>query len=138
MKIKIILGITALVAIIASCESNESLDFDRYYSTGSIVYQNHCQNCHGAHGEGLKALIPPLTDSAFLKKNLQLLPCLVKNGLKGKITIHQKEFDSQMPADTGLANIEIAQALTYITNSNGNKLGIFNVQMVTGDLQGCR
>lgn len=138
MKTKIILGISALMIAIASCESNESLDFDRYYSEGRIIYQNRCQNCHGAHGEGLNALIPPLTDSIFLKKNLKLLPCLVKNGLKGKITINKKDFDGQMPAASDLVNIEVAQVLTYISNSNGNKMGLFNVGMVNNDAANCK
>ena len=139
MKIKVVLGVCALLAgLIISCQGGDTLEFNRYYSEGSVVYQTHCQNCHGAHGEGLNGLIPPLTDSVFLKNNLHQLPCLVQNGLDGKITIGKRVFEGKMPAAAGLANIEIAQALTYITNSFGNKLGIVNVEMVNGDLGKCR
>jgi mono/diheme cytochrome c family protein len=139
MKMKVILSICGLlVVLIISCQSSDSLEFNRYYSEGSVVYQTHCQNCHGQHGEGLNGLIPPLTDSVFLKKNSDQLPCAVMFGLKGKITIGKRLFEGQMPAASGLANIEIAQALTYITNSFGNKMGIFNVDMVNGDLVKCR
>jgi mono/diheme cytochrome c family protein len=47
--------------------------------------------------------------------------------LKGKITIAGKDFDGAMPA-AGLTPIEIAQVVTYVGNSFGNKLGV-----VTGD-----
>ena len=41
-----------------------------------------------------------------------------------------------MPA-VDLAPIEIAQALTYVTNSFGNKLGTVNVDRVNADLIKC-
>jgi len=139
MKIIVIFSIGALLAaLIISCESSDTLEFDRYYSEGSVIYQTHCQNCHGGHGEGLNGLIPPLSDSVFLAKNSDQLPCTIYFGLKGKITVGKRDFEGQMPAASGLANIEIAQALTYITNSFGNKMGIFNVEMVNGDLVKCR
>ena len=51
----------------------------------------------------------------------------MQNGLKGKTTIAGKDFDGAMPA-AGLTPIEIAQVVTYVGNSFGNKLGV-----VTGD-----
>jgi mono/diheme cytochrome c family protein len=137
MKLKVIIGIGLLMLVAAiSCQDDKSIEFARYYSSGSLIYQGHCQNCHGAHGEGLNELIPPLTDSVFIKENLHQLSCLVKNGLKGKLKISNKIFEGQMPA-VDLAPIEIAQALTYVTNSFGNKLGVVNVDMVNKDLNGC-
>jgi mono/diheme cytochrome c family protein len=138
MKLKAAVGIISLLIIIlVSCQSEDSLEFARYYSTGNLLYQSHCQNCHGQHGEGLQALIPPLTDTIFLKKNLQSLPCLVQNGVKGKITILKRDFEGRMPAND-LAPIEIAEVLTYAANSFGNKLGIISVETVNGDLAKCK
>lgn len=137
MKAGIIGIISAvLVLLVASCENNSQVEFNRYYSNGSAVYQAHCQNCHGAKGEGLQGLIPPLADSAYLKTNKSALACLIKNGIKGKITISNKQFEGQMPA-SGLAPVEIAQVLTYINNSFGNKLGTFTTESVNADLAKC-
>jgi mono/diheme cytochrome c family protein len=141
VKLRVIFGICAFVvvaAIISSCQNEADLNFKRYYSTGSTVYQSHCQNCHGANGEGLGALIPPLTDSAYLKANLHQLPCLVKNGLTEPITIHGKPYSQAMPPHADLTSIEIAEALTYVGNSFGNKLGLIDVESVDGDLGKCR
>ncbi len=139
MKFKVILSIcTALLILIASCQSGATLEFVRYYSEGSVVYQKRCENCHGAHGEGLNGLIPPLNDHVFMKANLHQLPCFIEYGLNSKITVDRRAFEGKMPAAGELANIEIAQALTYITNSFGNKMGLFNVEMVNGDLQQCK
>ncbi|HTK18134.1 MAG TPA: cytochrome c [Mucilaginibacter sp.] len=129
----------AFVAILAAtaCQSDENLEFKRYYSSGALVYQQHCQNCHGDNGEGLSALIPPLSDSTYLRKNLGSLPCYIKNGLKGQVTIKGKTFDDAMPAND-LSPVEIAQVLTYIGNSFGNKLNTIDEQSVQMDLAGCK
>jgi mono/diheme cytochrome c family protein len=139
MKIKVIFSICALLLIlIVSCQDSATLEFDRYYSEGGVIYQNRCENCHDKNGAGLNWLIPPLNDSAFLKRNLHQLPCFVQNGLNGKLIVGKRHFEGQMPAAGDLANIEIAQVLTYITNSFGNKMGIFNVETVNGDLAKCK
>jgi mono/diheme cytochrome c family protein len=138
MKIKIITSITFLLfVLIVSCQSDESLEFDRYYSTGSLVYQQKCQNCHGEHGEGLQGLIPSLTDTAYLKINKSVLACSVKYGLKGKIAIGKREFEGTMPPND-LAPIELAEVLTYVTNSFGNKMGILTSGQVDVDLGRCK
>jgi mono/diheme cytochrome c family protein len=139
MKLKIIAGILFLLFVmLISCQSDEQLEFKRYYSAGSLVYQTHCQNCHGANGEGLQGLMPPLTDSVFLKANKATLACFVKNGLTGKVTISKKPFEGQMPPNDDMPPIEIANVLTYITNSFGNKMGTINSDEVGADLEKCR
>jgi mono/diheme cytochrome c family protein len=126
-----------LIVFIISCETEESLEFKRYYSTGAVVYQTHCQNCHGANGQGLSDLIPPLTDSAYLKNNKNALACYLKSGLKGQITIRGKAFDDSMPAND-ISSMEIAQVLTYVGNSFGNKLNTIDVQQVEEALGKCK
>lgn len=133
--IAITLGLLFIGAV-AACQSEQTIEFNRYYSSGAVVYQTHCQNCHGAKGEGLSALIPPLTDSVYLKLNQRKLACIVKNGLKGHIIVNNKKFEGEMPA-ADLSPIEIAQVITYITNSFGNRLGLTNMDTATADMQRC-
>src|ERR1700709_2036051 len=115
MKIKLIGLICIVLAFLGiSCQNDEQVEFNRYFSNGNAVYQAHCQNCHGAKGEGLQGLIPPLTDSAYFKSNKEILACLIKNGLKGKVNVANKQFEGEMPP-TDLSPVEIAQVLTYVT-----------------------
>jgi mono/diheme cytochrome c family protein len=140
MKLKVILMLCAFVltaAVVTSCQNEAELNFKRYYSTGQSVYQSYCQNCHGAKGEGLGALIPPLTDSSYLKSNVHQLPCFIKNGLTGSITLNGKVYSQAMPP-AGLTSIEVAEVLTYVGNSFGNKLGLVDGEIVDGDLKGCK
>lgn len=126
-----------ILLLLISCENESSIEFKRYYSSGALVYQSHCQNCHGAKGEGLSALIPPLTDSLYIRNNRSSLPCFIQSGLKGKITVKGKEFEDTMPAND-LTPQQIAQVLTYITNSFGSKLGTVDEQQVEANLEKCK
>jgi len=137
MKAGFIVGVfLLLITSIIACQSEDELEFKRYYSNGSTVYETKCQNCHGKNGEGLQLLIPALSDSAYIKANKTSLACSLKYGLKGKLTINKKEFDGQMPADD-LTEIEIAEVLTYVNNSFGNKLGVVTTEQVGNDLRKC-
>ncbi|NOW93966.1 cytochrome c [Mucilaginibacter sp. SG564] len=140
MKLAFFTGIVLLfiMAVVASCQSEDQVEFSRYYSGGSVIYLAHCQNCHGEKGEGLQSLIPPLTDSVFLKTNRSSLACYLKNGLKGKLTVAGREFEGEMPAVADLSPIEVAKVLTYITNSFGNKSGLINLQQIEADLKNCK
>jgi len=138
MKLKIILGIILLLSVLVySCQSDEQIEFMRYYTSGQELYKSRCQNCHGAQGEGLAALIPPLTDSAYLKKNRKQLACYLQNGLTLPILVNGKAFNGQMPP-ANLAPMEIAQVLTYIQNANSNNLGLHNVSQVNDELKQCK
>ncbi|MBK0381157.1 c-type cytochrome [Mucilaginibacter segetis] len=137
MKLKIITLSLILLTMIVSCQSQDQLEFKRYYTSGSLIYQQRCQNCHGKNGEGLSALIPPLTDSVFLAANKQKLACFVKYGLNTEVVINGKKFEDQMPA-TDLTPVELAEVLTYVTNSFGNKMGTISAEQVNAHLQQCR
>ena len=58
---------------------------------------------------------------------------MLKMGLKGTITINGKTFDDAMPAND-LSPVEIAQVLTYIGNSFGNKLNTIDEQSMQVEL----
>lgn len=120
-----------------ACQNQEDLEFKRYYTSGMVIYQAKCQNCHDAQGGGLSALIPPLTDRVYLEANKKNLACIVKYGAKGNVTIHGKTFNGQMPAND-LPAVEIAEVLTYVNNSFGNKLGVVTTEMVNESLKNCK
>ncbi len=108
-----------------------------YYANGRDLYIQHCQNCHGAEGEGLAALAPPLTDTVFLKTNKNKIACFIKNGLTDSIVVGGIAYDGKMPGEN-FANIDIAQLTVYITNSFGNNQGYYTQEQVAADLAGCK
>ncbi|TWR31339.1 cytochrome c [Mucilaginibacter pallidiroseus] len=138
MKFKVIALLVAFISLIAACKSDEQQEFMRYYNGGNLLYKQHCQNCHGAQGQGLSQLIPPLTDSVYLKTNREKLSCLVNYGIEENVVvINKKAYQGSMPA-TDLPPVDIAKVLTYINNSFGNKLGLINVETVEKHLAACK
>jgi mono/diheme cytochrome c family protein len=137
-KVAFCISVSAIASLlISSCQGNQGVEFNQYYSGGSLVYQTHCQNCHGLKGEGLQGLIPPLTDNIYLNKNSNELPCAIKYGLKGKLRVMNREFEGQMPAND-LSPIDIAKVLTYVTNSFGNKGATITAEKVDSLLLKCK
>lgn len=130
--------ILSISMIIYSCQTAGQVEQDMYYTNGRDLYIKHCQNCHGTKGEGLGALTPPLTDTLYLKNNKSNLACIIKHGLRGPITVGGKNFDDKMPDFGNLADIDIAQLIVYITNSAGNKQGMYKTEQVAKDLADCK
>ena len=123
-------------ALCCSCMNDQQIEYRRAYTVGETLYFRHCRNCHGDKGEGLSALMPPLTDKDYLAKNQQQIACMIKNGGNKLIIVNKKPYQNLMPP-SGLAPIEISQVLTYINNTFGNKSGLVNVEIVNTSLQNC-
>ncbi|WP_316818972.1 cytochrome c [Pedobacter nyackensis] len=127
-----------LATIIYSCQNAAQVKQDVYYVNGRDLYIKHCQNCHGAKGEGLGALTPALTDTVFLKANREKLACFIRNGIKDTITVNGQQYEGTMPAFPELYDIDIAQLLVYITNSFGNNQGMYTPEEVSTVLKTSR
>jgi mono/diheme cytochrome c family protein len=132
------LTLSLFAVLFYSCQSAEQITQDMYYTNGRDLYVKRCQNCHGEKAEGLADLIPPLTDAAYLKTNKNKLACIIKNGLQGKIRVDNREFSEKMPGQSDLNSIDIAQIIVYITNSSGNKQGMYKTEAVNADLKKCK
>lgn len=120
-----------------ACQGEQAIRTAQYTVNGQRVYAAHCQNCHGANGEGLGTLYPPLTDSTFLNEHRQRLACFIKHGLTGPIEVGGITFDTEMPPTPTLTPIEIAYVLTYIGNSFGNSMDMFTIEEVQAGLTAC-
>src|SRR4051812_48306395 len=116
MKLKVIAVISLFLIALVACQSDTEIEFARYYSAGSVVYQKRCQNCHGSDGKGLAALIPALTNTKRLKAEKNTLACLVRFGSKSAMNALGKSAYGEMPANN-IPPMEVAQVLTYVTNS---------------------
>ncbi|WP_234988681.1 c-type cytochrome [Hymenobacter daecheongensis] len=105
---------------------------------GEKIYATHCANCHGAQGEGLKRLIPPLAKSDYVAKNRTGLACLIRKGIKGPLVVNDVEFNQAMPAaDSHLTDSQITNLLNFVQTSWGNQGEVFTIREVSAQLQGC-
>ncbi|MFD1768962.1 c-type cytochrome [Sphingobacterium suaedae] len=132
-----IIGILCII-IGYSCQPNVSIETAQYAANGKKLYGIHCQNCHGASGEGLGALYPPLTDTIYLKDNRSILACIVKNGLNAPVVVQGQTFEGTMPGVPQLTPVEIAYILTYVTTRFGNSTETYTQEEVNRALKDCR
>lgn len=139
-SVPVLLALSAcyLLLFFACQGGGDAIKKAQYITNGHKRYVTHCQNCHGAKGEGLGRLYPPLTDGNYLRENRSSLPCILVHGLSGEIEVHGIKYDTEMPANSDLTPLDVAYILTYITNSFGNRSeDIFTVEEVEKALQAC-
>ncbi len=103
-----------LFFVFNSCENNNT------YTHGKILYENFCANCHMEDGTGLAEVIPTLVNSDYIILNQEKLPCIIRKGLSGKITVNGRTYDTEMPGTPRLTEFEITNVINYINTAWGN------------------
>jgi nitrite reductase (NO-forming)/hydroxylamine reductase len=88
---------------------------------GEDTYKVACVACHQPDGKGLAGAFPPLAGSDYLLKDRTRAIATVVHGKTGEIVVNKQKFDGVMPPMPQLSDAEIANVLTYIANSWGNK-----------------
>ncbi len=111
--------------------------YQQYLLQGKKLYLTHCSNCHQNEGQGLVALYPPLAKSDYLMENIPRAACIIRNGLQGEIEVNGVGFNMKMEGHPELKPLEIAEILTYISNSWGNEYGFVQVLDVQQHLRNC-
>jgi mono/diheme cytochrome c family protein/glucose/arabinose dehydrogenase len=97
------------------------------FLAGHAIYNRdgHCGTCHQVDGNGLpSAGFPPLTESPWVSGSEERLIKLTLHGLMGPFELKGVKYPGQVPMTPfgGLLNDqEIADVLTYVRNSFGNK-----------------
>jgi nitrite reductase (NO-forming) len=88
---------------------------------GQKVFAGICQACHQADGKGIPSAIPPLAGSDFLMADKLRAVRIVTEGLTGPVTVNGQSFNSVMPPQPTLSDADVANVLTYVRNSFGNR-----------------
>ena len=92
---------------------------------GKKTYESLCGTCHGNDGLGKPGQAPPLAGSEWVvakgHNRLAHIPLL---GINGPIKVVGQEWNMQMAAmGAALPDADLANVLTYIRGSWGNKAG---------------
>ena len=102
----------------AAAKTNKTLA--QKIASGKQIYTKTCFACHQANGEGIANAFPPLAKSDYLNADIDRAIGIVLNGKTGEITVNGKKYNSVMTKQT-LNDDEVADVMTYIYNSWGNK-----------------
>ena len=88
------------------------------------MYGTYCLSCHQADGSGVPNMNPPLIKTSWVLGGKTVLVQQVLKGSANKIEIDGEKFHGAMPAQAQLTDEQIADVLTYVRNSFGNKASI--------------
>jgi len=109
---------------------------DKTYSQGERLYLAHCANCHMEDGTGLAKLIPPLANADYLKLNQERIPCIIRNGQEGLITVNGVDYDQIMPGEK-YTEIQINNMINYINTAWGNDIPTVTITQTKDRLGKC-
>ena len=90
---------------------------------GRALFAANCALCHGATGDGVANLYPPLAQSDWLAANRSGALRAIVSGLSEEITVNGKNFSGQMPPIM-LDDAQAADVVTFVVNSWGNTGGL--------------
>jgi len=88
---------------------------------GEDEYLKYCLTCHQADGNGVRGQFPPLAANGLVTGSADSLVKIVLFGLEGPIIVNGQQYNQLMPAQDYLTDKQIADVLTYIRSSWGNK-----------------
>ena len=115
-RTSIFVAAAGLFCLLAAAQGGPAASIER----GKQVYQQQCLACHMADGLGVSGMNPPLVKTKFVAGDKATLIKIVLNGLQG-VEVDGEDYHGVMAAHSDLPDQQIADALTYIRNSWGNK-----------------
>lgn len=97
---------------------------------GKKVFNKYCISCHQVDGGGVPNMNPPLIQTSFVLGSKDTLINIVLKGLKN-VDVDDETYNNPMPAlGSVLKDQQIADVLTYVRNSFGNKASAVTVAEV--------
>ena len=103
---------------------------DEQMKRGLAVYSRTCIACHQPTGKGLPPVFPSIAETPIVVGNPELPIKFILQGLMGPITVGGMTYNSVMPPVAGVSDGDIADVLTYVRQSFGNKGNPVSVDQV--------
>jgi mono/diheme cytochrome c family protein len=99
-------------------------------TNGKIVYTSVCLPCHMADGGGVQNMNPPLVKTSYVLGDKATLIKIVLNGFNEDVEINGQRYSNSMSSHDDLKDQQIADVLTYVRNSFGNKASAVKIAEV--------
>ena len=94
---------------------------DEQMKRGLAVYSRTCIACHQPTGKGLAPVFPSIAGVPIVNGDTTLPIKFILHGLMGPITVDGVTYNSMMPPVAGVSDQDVADVLTYVRQSFGNK-----------------
>jgi mono/diheme cytochrome c family protein len=113
---KIIIGLCCVAFAAVSAQQQQTPK-----QRGAVLYKKYCLSCHQANGTGVPKMNPPLIKTSYVTGDKSKLIKWVLQGSVEHVQIDGEDYTNNMPAQNTLTDQQIADVLTYIRGSFGNK-----------------
>ncbi|WP_183568275.1 c-type cytochrome [Mucilaginibacter sp. SP1R1] len=90
-------------------------------AAGEKVFTQYCVSCHQADALGVPHMNPPLVKTTYVLGDKTKLIKIVLNGFSEDVEINGETYSNTMASHDFLKDQEIADVLTFVRNSFGNK-----------------
>ena len=107
-----------VISFIGLAFSSKAQDIEK----GQKIYVTRCLACHQADGGGVPNMNAPLDGSTNVVGNdIARMVRIIKKGYAEKVALDGLYYSNAMTANPDLSDEDIANVLTYIRGSWGNK-----------------
>lgn len=130
MKIKIFISTLSILIAVIVFSSFIQNPLSASVARGKKVYDKVCLSCHMIDGGGVPHMNPPLIQTSYVLGDKKKIIQIVLNGMNDRIAIDDEYYSNNMAPHKDLTNQQIADVLTYIRNSFGNKASAVTVKEV--------
>lgn len=121
-----------LKTVLRDIENRKKASMDqslqKTYPRGALLFKTVCQTCHGADGDGIQSLAPPLNQSEIVTGDKRRLAAIVLFGLTGPVTVGGRQYKApeisgDMPgigSNDEFSDKDIAEVLSFIRGAWSN------------------
>ncbi|GAA3987272.1 c-type cytochrome [Mucilaginibacter dorajii] len=99
-------------------------------AAGLPIFTENCVACHQADGTGIAHMNPPLIKTPFVLGDKTRLIKIILNGFNDDVEINGERYSNTMASHDFLSDQQIADLLTYVRNSFGNKASAITMAQV--------
>jgi len=118
-KFFVLIFLTSCIICFASTQPSQTSK-----QRGAALYKQYCLTCHQADGGGVPRMNPPLIKTSYVTGDKAKLIKWVLQGSVEKVPIDGQTYSNNMPPQKNLTDQQIADVLTYIRSSFGNKASV--------------
>lgn len=118
---KNIIRLSPLIVILLMAFNTSSPVDKATMERGKKVYTQYCAACHQLDGGGVPGLNPPLEKTSHVLGSKTRLIQIILKGMNTHEEIDGESYSNTMAPHNHLSDQQIADVLTYIRNSFGNK-----------------
>lgn len=118
---RIYIGLLVVVLPGAAILAQSAASLKTIRERGKKVYDTYCLSCHMEDGAGVPRLNPPLIKTSWVLGDKTKLITVVLKGLDAEVEIAGDYFSNVMAPHDFLTDQEIADVLSFVRTSFGNK-----------------